>query len=722
VCVIDAGSGQTSYPAPKEGDPVGSLKSKSAWVAAINRSQEFPIMKTTRLVLGMTILIGIAATIAMAGDYKTNEHGLDRRNMDTSADACVDFYQYANGTWLTLNPIPEEYSSWGISHEMYERNLALLRQIMEEAAAADAPQGTNQQKVGDFWYTGMDTKAIEAQGLDPLQADLKRVDSIASVDDVAAIVRDLHAEGVAALFDQGIFQDLKNSEQYIYYAVQGGLGLPDRDYYTRDDEESAELRQQYIAHVSSMLQLMGSDAEKANAAAANILQLETRLANASLTNVELRDPANYYNIETLKSADEATPNFSWSRYFERLGLDGMESFSYAQPDFFAEMNALMSESDLETWKAYLRWNLINNFSPYLSEKFVDQDFEFYGKTLRGTEELQPRWKRVVARTSSSLGEALGQVYVERAFPSQTKSRADKMIEDLRSTVETRIQALDWMSDETKTQALAKLAAFTAKIGYPDEWRDYSKLDVERTSYVANVRAANAFEMRRNLNKIGQPIDRNEWGMSPQTVNAYYSPVMNEIVFPAAIMQPPMFDGAADDAINYGAMGSVIGHEFMHGFDDKGSQFDAQGNMENWWTDNDRQNFEERTKILVDQFNGFVAVDDLHVNGELTLGENIGDLAGLTMAYHALQSALADKNPGEIDGLTPEQRFFLSWAQGWRKNYRPEALKLQVNTDPHSPAKFRVNGPLANMPEFAAAFGCKEGDPMALPAEQRAEIW
>jgi len=679
-------------------------------------------MKFTKLLLCFASLAVVAAGVATAGDYRTNERGLDRRNLDTATDACVDFYQYANGNWLALNPIPDEYSSWGISHEMYERNLALLRQIMEEAADANASKGTNQQKVGDFWYTGMDTEKIESQGLAPLKADLERVEAIAGVEDVAAMVRDLHAEGVSVLFDQGIFQDLKNSEQYLYYAVQGGLGLPDRDYYTREDEESAKLREQYVAHVSTMLQLMGHTEEQASSAAASILELETRLAKASLTNVELRDPANYYHIETLKSADEATPNFSWSRYFERLGLEGMESFSYAQPDFFAEMNALLAAADLDTWKAYLRWNLINNFSPYLSAAFVDQDFEFYGKTLRGTEELQPRWKRVVARTSSSLGEALGQVYVEQAFPPQTKARADKMIEDLQSTVATRIQNLDWMTDETKAQALAKLAAFNSKIGYPDQWRDYSKLDIERQSYVANVRAADAFEMRRNLDKIGQPIDRNEWGMSPQTINAYYSPVMNEIVFPAAIMQPPMFDGEADDAINYGGMGSVIGHEFMHGFDDKGSQFDAQGNMENWWTDEDRQHFDERTKILVDQFGGFVAVDDLHVNGELTLGENIGDLAGLTMAFYALQTALEGNNPGEIDGFTPEQRFFLSWAQGWRKSYRPEALKLQVNTDPHSPAKFRVNGPLANMPEFAAAFGCKEGDPMALPADQRAEIW
>jgi len=679
-------------------------------------------MKVMKLMLGVTILTALAANLVADDDYKTNEHGLDRRNMDMSADACVDFYQFANGNWLALNPIPEEYSSWGISHEMYERNLALLREIMEEAAASNAPKGTNEQKVGDLWHTGMDTQRIEAQGLEPLVTDLKRVDAIDSVEDVAAMVRDLHAEGASVLFDQAVFPDLKNSEQYLYYAVQGGLGLPDRDYYTRDDEESAKLRQEYVAHVSRMLHLMGDAAEHADTAAAKILELETRLARASLTNVELRDPANYYNIETLEAADEATPNFSWSRYFERLGLGEMESFSYAQPNFFAEMNTVLGEADIDTWKAYLRWNLINNFSPYLSDDFVQQDFEFYGKTLRGTEELQPRWKRVVARTSSSLGEALGQVYVERAFPPQTKERADEMIENLRATIGSRIQNLEWMSDDTKVQALTKLAAFNSKIGYPDEWRDYSKLDVGRQSYVANVRAANAFEMRRNLDKMGQPMDRNEWGMSPQTVNAYYSPVMNEIVFPAAIMQPPMFDGEADDAINYGAMGSVIGHEFMHGFDDKGSKFDAEGNMVDWWTDEDRERFDERTKILIDQFSGFVAVDDLHVNGELTLGENIGDMAGLTMSYHALQSALEGRDPGKIDEFTPQQRFFLSWAQGWRKNYRPEALKLQVNTDPHSPAKFRVNGPLANMPEFAEAFGCKEGDPMALPADKRAAIW
>lgn len=677
---------------------------------------------TLLLVLLLAAGLGLSTAAADDEEFNTNTHGLDRRNIDLSVKPCDDFYQFANGKWLERNPIPAEYSSWGISNEMRERNYELLRDILEESAAAGAEKGTNRQKVGDFWRTGMDTDAIEQQGLEPLAADLARIDAIQSIDDVDAMLRDLHAEGSTVLFDMAIFQDLKNSEQYIAYAVQGGLGLPDRDYYTRDDEESVELRTKYQGHVSRMLQLVGRPAAAADAAAAAILALETRLAQASLTNVELRDPSNYYNVQSVADSDAATPHFSWSAYFDALGLGELETFSYAHPKFFAEMNTALEDVPLDTWKDYLRWHLASRFAPYLSQAMVDEDFDFFGRTLQGTEELRPRWKRVVDQTSSSLGEALGQVYVERAFPPETKARADAMIENLRSTVRTRLQALPWMSDETKQRALEKLGSFVSKIGYPDEWRDYSKLSIGTQSYLANVRAANAFEMRRNLDKIGQPIDRNEWGMSPQTINAYYNPVMNEIVFPAAIMQPPFFDGAMDDAVNYGGMGGVIGHEFMHGFDDQGSRFDAQGNMANWWTDDDRTHFEARTAKLVDQYNGFVAVDELHVNGELTLGENIGDLAGITMAYYALERALAESDPGEIDGFTPQQRFFLAWAQAWRRNYRDEALKLQVNTNPHSPSKFRANGPLANMPEFAAAWGCKAGDPMVQSSEVRADIW
>jgi putative endopeptidase len=680
-------------------------------------------------ILGTTL--ALALVLAAAGcdgasyvdvEFTTNERGLDRRNMDETVNPCDDFYQYANGNWFERNPIPAEYSVWSVSNEMRERNNLLLREILEDAAGSGAPQGTNKQKVGDFWTSGMDTEAIDQAGAAPLAADMQRIAAAESLSDLQAIIHDLHVEGIAVLYDFGIDQDLKNSDQYILYATQGGLGLPERDYYIRDDEESVELREKYVAHVSAMLQLLGDSPEDAVAAAETNLALETRLAHASLTRVELRDPANYYNIETVLAADEATPNFSWSRFLTTLGLDEMETFSYAHPVFFAEMNAVLSEVPLDDWKNYVRFHLVSQLASYLSDDFVNEDFAFFGQTLQGTEELRPRWKRVISQTSRSMGEALGQVYVERAFPPKTKQRADEMIENLRATVQTRLQALAWMGDETKARALEKLDAFNSKIGYPDEWRDYSTLDVNAESYVANVRAGNVFEVRRNLDKIGEPIDRNEWGMPPQMINAYYNPLLNEIVFPAAIMQPPFFDGEIDDAVNYGGMGSVIGHEFMHGFDDQGSKFAANGNMDNWWTDEDRQRFEERTQKLVDQFNGFVAVDDLHVNGELTLGENIGDLAGLTMAYHALQRALEQNHPGEIDGFTPEQRFFLAWAQAWRRNYRDEALKLQVNTDPHSPGKFRTIGPLSNMPEFAAAFGCQEGDPMVQVAELTAEIW
>jgi len=677
--------------------------------------------------LAATLALSLLAALqvpALAEDkpYVTNEHGLDRRNMDLSVSPCVDFYKYANGGWLARNPVPSDQSAWGLSSEVRERNYLLLRDILDEAAAAKAAAGTNRQKVGDFWHTAMDTAAIEKQGAQPLAADFEAIAKLSSPADVAARIRLEQVSGDSSLFGLGVQPDLKDSTKYLVYAVQGGLGLPDRDYYTRTDAESAKLREQYAAHVAAMLQLVGDKAEDAKKAAADILAFETRLANVSLTNVELRDPANFYNVKTPAEADALTSRFSWSGLFGDLGLAGLPNFSYAHPKFFAEMNAAIGDLPVATWKSYLRWHLVHSYAPFLSDKFVDENFAFYGKTLSGSRELRPRWKRSIDQTSASLGEALGEVYVERAFPPATKKRADEMIENLRGAIRTRLSALPWMGDATKKQALGKLSTFVSKIGYPDKWRDYSALSIDRSSYAANVRAANIFELRRNLAKIGKPIDRGEWGMSPQTINAYYNPLMNEIVFPAAIMLPPFFDGAMDDAVNYGGMGGIIGHEFMHGFDDQGSRFDAKGNMQSWWTDEDRKQFEARTGKLVDEYSGFVAVDELHVNGKLTLGENIGDLAGVTMAYHALQKALEGKERKEIDGFTPEQRFFLAWAQVWRRNYRPESLKLQVNTDPHSPSNYRVMGPLVNMPEFAAAFHCKAGDPMVAPPDKRADIW
>ncbi|MGB6336219.1 MAG: M13 family metallopeptidase [Thermoanaerobaculia bacterium] len=680
-------------------------------------------MRFAAIAVLVVLLMGGVCTVPVGAAGFTNERGLDRRNMDPSADPCEDFYQFANGNWLKNNPIPDEYSIWSISNEVRERNFELLKEILEEAAADEnALKGSNRQKIGDFYATAMDLEMIEKRGAGPLAGDLERIAKAESLDDIRAIIRDFHAEGISVLFEGAVFQDLKNSEMYIMYAVQGGLGLPDRDYYTRTDEESVELKKKYVAHVSKMLQLLGDSAEEADQAAEAILALETRLAEASLTNVELRNPENYYNIETIEAADAATPNFSWARYLQALGLEELETFSFAHPKFFAEMNTALEDLPLATWKNYLRWNLASGFAPYLSSEFVEEDFAFNQATLQGTEEMKPRWKRVLNVINGNMGEALGQLYVEKAFPPQAKASALEMIGNLQAAVKERIEKLDWMGDETRAKALEKLAAFNAKIGYPDEWRDYTALEIGRTSYADNVRAAVTFEMRRNLDKIGEPIDRNEWAMAPQAVNAYYMPVMNEIVFPAGILQPPYFDFEIDSAVNYGGMGAVIGHEFMHGFDDQGSRFDADGNMINWWTEQDTENFQQATEILVDQYNGFVAIDDLHVNGELTLGENIGDFSGLTMSFYGLQKALAEDPVDKIDDFTPEQRFFLAWAQAWRRNYRPEALKLQVNTDPHSPGKFRVLGPLSNMPEFYEAFGCDEGDAMFRPTEERVVIW
>ncbi len=676
----------------------------------------------TRLAALTLALLACGALRAEEKPYTTNERGLDRRNMDTTADPCVDFYQYANGGWMAKNPIPADQSGWGLGSEVRERNYLLLREILDEAAAANAAAGTNRQKVGDFWRTAMDTATIEKQGAQPLAGDLAAIAKLQTPEQVAAFIRGQQAVGDSSLFGMGVLPDLKDSTRYMVYAVQGGLGLPDRDYYTRTDDESKALREKYVAHVAGMLELLGDEPAAAKAAAAEILALETRLANASLTNVELRNPANYYNPKSPAEADKLTPRFAWTAQFQELGLADLATFSYAHPKFFAEMNAALGDVPVATWRSYLRWHLGNAYAPYLSDRFVEHNFAFYGKTLQGSQQLRPRWKRAIDQTSGSLGEALGQVYVERAFPPATKKRADEMIENMRGAIRTRLTGLEWMGDATKKQALEKLSTFVSKIGYPEKWRDYSALTISRDSYAANVRAANVFELRRNLKKIGQPIDRGEWGMSPQTINAYYNPLMNEIVFPAAIMLPPYFDGTIDDAVNYGGMGGIIGHEFMHGFDDQGSQFDAQGNMKSWWTDEDRKRFEERTAKMVDQYGRFVAIDDLHVNGKLTLGENIGDMAGVTMAYAALQKALEGKERKSIDGFTPEQRFFLAWAQVWRRNYRPESLKLQVNTDPHSPSKYRVMGPLANMPEFAQAFHCKEGDPMVAPAATRVTIW
>jgi putative endopeptidase len=679
----------------------------------------------------------VASALSTGAAAFTNEHGLDRRNFDAAVSPCVDFYRHANGGWLAANPVPADRSRWGTFAELDERNLALLHDILEDTRASAAAAGTNARRIADFYATAMDEAALEKAGHAPLAAELERVAAARSRADVVAIVRDWHAAGLPVLFNFYVNADLGNATTSIAYAAQGGLGLPDRDYYTREDDEARTLRAQYVAHVAAMLRLVGVADDAAQRHAEGVLALETRLAKASLTRVELRDPYKSYRLVGVAQADAETPNFPWSAFFAALGRPDVETFALPHETFFATMDAALADVPVERWQAYLRWHLARGAAPYLSNAFVQRNFEFYDRTLAGAKALRPRWKRALDAINLYLGEALGELYVARTFPPEAKAKALTLIENLRAALKARLEGLDWMGEDTKRQALAKLATFTPKIGYPDAWRDYSKLAIGRTHYFDNVRAGARFELERQVAKIGRPVDKAEWRMNPQRVNAYYNAVQNEIVFPAAILQPPFFDPQADDALNYGGIGAVIGHELLHGFDDKGSQFDAQGNLKNWWTAADRKRFTERTERLVAQASAAkaplsAAAGDLAINGKLTLGENIGDLGGLSVAWDAFQIA---RNSGanrdrdaatapepRIGGLTPDQRFFLSWAQLWRTNYRDEALKLMVATDPHAPGPFRVNGPLANLPAFAQAFACKAGDPMVAPGNKRVAIW
>ncbi len=664
------------------------------------------------------VLAAALAFAAAGASAHTNERGIDPQNFDESAGACADFFQHANGGWLKSNPIPPEYSQWSLDDELRERNLVMQRDILEGAAKNPADPGSNARKIGDFYASAMDESAVNAAGYAPIRERLAHVDALKTSADVAALIRAWHAEGIPTLFDFGPEADMKNASMVIAYATQGGLGMPDRDYYLRTDAKSKALLEKYRTHVARMLALV--DRNDADAEAVWVLDLETRLAKASLDRVALREPENSYHIFTVKDADAKTPHFSWSAFYQAIGAADVGRFSLAQPDFFAVADSAIATVPVEHWQAYLRWHLVNFAAPSLSDAFVDADFDFYGRTLRGTEKLKPRWKRAIEATNEALGFAVGEAYVARVFPPEAKQRAEKLVADLKTALRARIGKLDWMADATKQAAYAKLDTLTPKIGYPDKWRDYSSLDIRRGPYFGNVLAAVAFEAHRQFAKIGKPVDKTEWGMLPQTVNAYYNPLQNEIVFPAAQMQPPYFDASADDALNYGGIGAVIGHEMLHGFDDQGSRFDAAGNLRDWWTGEDRKHFDARTATLVDQFNAYVPIDDLHINGKLTLGENIADLGGLQVAWDAFR--IADPHAQDQGGFTPAQRFFLSFAQSWRTQQRPEALRLQVQSNEHAPAKYRVNGPVSNLPEFASAFQCAPPQPMARAPEQRVTIW
>ena len=649
--------------------------------------------------------------------------GFDLKNLDPSCKPCQDFYKYADGGWMASNPIPPAYPSWGSFNGLAEKNNEKLRAILESAESAKAAQGSNLQEIGDFYYSGMDEESVESQGVKPLASEFARIDKIESLADLQSAIAHLHVEGVPVVFRFGGTPDFKNSSMEIAAAFQGGLGLPDRDYYLKTDEHSKQIQAEYLRHVANMFALLGEDAQKSDDDAKTVMDIETKLATSSMSRTETRNPDNIYHKMAPEQFQEQTPNFSWSRYFSEIGHPAIKEINVAQPEFFKALNSLLTSTDLAAWRTYLRWHLIHAAAPYLSSKFVDEEFNFSGKTLTGAKENQPRWRRVVAATDRNLGEALGQEYVKRYFPPEAKAAAIRMVNNLFDALRQDINTLPWMGDETKHNALEKLNAIIKKIGYPDKWIDYSALKIDRGPYVLNVMRAHEFEIKRDIAKIGKPVDRSEWGMTPPTVNAYYNPTVNEIVFPAGILQPPFYDPKADDAINYGGIGAVIGHEMTHGFDDQGSKFDAKGNLSNWWSPEDLKNFKERAECVVNQFNGYVVMDDVHENGKLVAGESIADLGGLTLAYKAFEKSLEGKpRPKDIDGFSPEQRFFLGWAQVWATNSRPEFERLMANTNPHPLARFRGNGPLRNMPAFANAFHCTAPDPMVRPDKERCQIW
>ncbi len=638
--------------------------------------------------------------------------GFDTANMDRAADACMDFFQYANGGWLKKTEIPASESRWGTFNILADRNNVILKEVLETASKRKSATGSNDQLIGDFYATCMDEAGIEKAGTDPIKPFLQKIYEVNSKEDLQRVIAWFHDNGIPAVFGFGAGPDLKDSNAVLINAGQGGISLPNRDYYTQTDAKSVETRGKFVEHMTNMFKLLGDDADKATADAAKVMEIQTRLANASLTPVERRNPDNNYNKITFDAAQKLTPNFSWSAYTSERGVPAVADVNMAPAKFFTEMNAMIGEVSIDDWKTYLRWMLVNSAAQGLPKAFADENFNFFGKYLSGAKERQPRWKQCVQATDGALGEALGMEYAARVFKPEAKARMNVLIDNLMAAMKDRINGLEWMSSETKSQAQNKLSTFKRKIGYPDVLRGYKGLEIKRDSYAANMIRSNKFQIKRNFEDLGKPRDKTRWGFSPPTVNASYNPLDNVITFPAGILQPPFFNFEADDAINYGAIGGVIGHEITHGFDDSGSRFDADGNLKMWWTSVDREKFEQRAACVVDQFNGYEVQPGLFINGKLTLGENIGDFAGLTVAYDAYMRSLQGKKKlGKIDGFTPEQRFFLGWAQVWAGKYTPEAERTQVKGNPHSLPRWRVNGPLSNMPQFAAAFGCKTGQTM-----------
>jgi len=685
-------------------------------------------MAKTTLALAILLVLGLAGTAngqTANGPALPYSPSLDLSSMDMSIDPCVNFYQYACGGWRKKNPIPADQTSWSVYGKLYQDNLNFLRGILEQAASNSNERDAVTQKVGDFYASCVDEAGIEKSGLEPIKAELEAIARLNSVRELAPLVARLQmvTGGYRSiLFRGGSDQDPDNSEQVIASLDQGGLGLPDRDYYTKEDAKSKETRERYVQHVQKIFELLGDNPEVAKKNAETLMRMETALAKASMTRVERRDPYKLKNKMKIPGLEELAPNFDWQAYYSALQYPKIEILNVGDPAFMKQVNASLADEPLANWKTYLRFHVADSSAQYLPAKFVQENFEFYRKYLRGAKEKEPQWKRCVRYTDFLLGEALGQAYVRKVFSPELKQSTLGMVRRIEDAMAKRIEQLDWMSPETKQQALVKLAGIRNKIGYPDRWRDYSAVKIERTEFLGNVQRATEFENRRQIAKIGKPVDHGEWDISPPTVDAYYNPQMNDINFPAGVLQPPLYDAKMDDAPNYGNTGGTIGHELTHGFDDEGSQFDAKGNLKNWWKEEDRKKFDERTKCVSDQYSQYLVVDEVHINGELTKGEDVADLGGEILAYIAWGAATAGKNLQPVDGLTPEQRFFIGFAQWDCSNERSEDLRVRAQTDPHSPAQYRINGVVVNMPEFAKAFSCRAGQPMVKPADKICKVW
>jgi len=679
-------------------------------------------MRLNHLLLPMTALILFSLCVfGQNGPSAPYTPSLDLESIDNTVEPCEDFYHYACGGWQKANPIPPDQVSWDVTRKMYEENLNFLRGLLEEAAVAKQRDKVTQE-IGDFYAACMNESATNRRGVAAIQPELRAINGLTSLQDLGPLVARLQLEfpGNPIIFGSGSRTDYDDSNQKIAGISQGGLGLPDREYYLSDEPKSKEIRERYLKHVQKIFELLGTRPKVAEANAATVMRIELALARSSLTQIERRDPYKSKNRMTVANLSRLAPNFQWQAYFRALGTPSFDTLNVGAPEFFKEFNSLLATENIENWRVYLRFHVGNSFAPYLPALFVQENFDFYRKYLRGAKEMQPRWKRCVQYTDDNLGDALGQRFVLKVFPPILKASTMDMVRRIEDAMEKRIRDLDWMSPKTKVQALIKLHGIHNKIGYPDKWRDYSAVKIVPDDFAADMRNAVVFEGHRDFNKIGKPVDRDEWPFTPPTVNAGYTPQMNAISFPAGVLQPPLYDARMDDAPNYGDTGSNVGHELTHGFDDLGRQFDASGNLRDWWTKDDAAKFKERTSCLVEQYSQYTIVNDVHINGQLTLGENIADLGGSILAYIAWKDAVRDKNLKSIDGFTPDQRFFVGFAQWACSNDRPEDLLVRATSDPHSPAQYRINGVVANMPEFEKAFHCNPSNSM-VPAK-RCSVW